>query len=168
MGKWNKIEEALDRMAFVIASAAFIAMVVLTSGNVISRYIFSRSFNWAEEVSYLCFNWAVFFGVALVYRDQGLTAIDLIVERLRGAAKKGALIFGYLLVSLANAGLIVWGLQFSVNAWQRKSPALHIPYFFYDISIPLAAVLLLLHSLKFLIRTVRGEEVKAAALEDRV
>lgn len=166
--KWDKFEETLNKGAIAISSIAFVIMIVVITANVIARYLFHSSLNWAEEIAYLCFNWAVFFGVAIVYRYQGLTAIDLVVDRLKGKVKQAVLIFGYLLVTLTNVGLIVWGIQFSIVAWERKSPALQIPYFFYDISIPLAAILLLIYSSKFLIKTIRGEELENAALEDRV
>ena len=166
--KWDKIDSALNKGAIAISSVAFVIMIVLITLNVISRYVLNSSINWAEEVSYLCFNWAVFFGVAIVYRYQGLTAIDLVVDKMKGKLRQAVLAFGYLLVTLANLGLIVWGVNFSIVAWDRKSPALKIPYFFYDISIPLAAILLLLYSTRFLIKTLRGEELENAALEDRV
>ena len=164
----EKIENVLYKGAIFVAAAGFIAIVALISVNVISRYLFMKSFNWAEEVAYLCFNWVVFLGVAIVYRYQGLTAIDLVVNRLKGKAKRAVLVFGYALVSLTNAGFIVWGIQFAIKAWERKSPSLHIPYFFYDISIPVAAVLLLIYSVRFLIMAIRGEDVESASLENRV
>lgn len=166
--KWEKFEEKMDKGATVVAATAFVIMILVITLNVISRYLFKKSFNWAEEIAYLCFNWSVFFGVAIVYRYQGLTAIDLVVDRLKGRVRQAAVVFGYLLVSLTNAGLIIWGIQFSIVAWERKSPSLHIPYTFYDISIPLAAIMLLINSTKYLIKALRGETLKSAALEDRV
>lgn len=69
---------------------------------------------------------------------------------------------------MANLGLIVWGTKFAMMAWERKSSFLQIPYFYYDISIPLAAIMLFMYSLKFLIKAIHGEDVDSAALEDRV
>jgi len=168
MKTFDKIDRIFYKTNVYVTAAAFVAIVALISVNVVSRYLFMKSFNWAEEVAYLCFNWVVFLGVALVYRYQGLTAIDLVVNRLRGKARQAVLVFGYLLVVLTNLGLIVWGTQFSIMAWERKSPALQIPYFFYDVSIPLAAIMLFVYSLRFLIMALRGEDVESAALEDRV
>ncbi len=166
--KWLRIEEKLNSIAVWISIVNFTAMIFLITINVICRYLFAKSFNWAEEVAYLCFNWAVFFGVAIVYRNQGLTAIDLFVNKLRGKVKQAVLILGYTLVTLANAGLIFWGFKFAISAWARKSASLHIPYFFYDVSIPLAGIIMLCYSVKFLIMTICGEELTSAALEDRV
>lgn len=168
MKKIEKLERALDLGATVISASAFVVMIVVISANVICRYIFKTSINWAEEVAYLCFNWVVFFGVAIVYRYQGLTAIDLVVDRLHGKVKQVVLLLGYFLVTLINIGLIVWGVQFSFSAWERKSPVLRIPYFFFDIAIPLAAVLLLFYSLKFFVLTIQGKTAESTAFENRV
>ena len=165
--KWDRLNDKIDKLCIAIACVAFVGIVVFICGNVLCRFILSKSLNWAEEVAYLCFNWVVFFGVVVIYRHQGLISIDLLVDRLPPKSKRGVLIFGYLLVVLINIGLIVWGTQFSIVAWARKSPSLQIPYFFYDISIPLAAIFLLMYSMKFLIRAIMGENVDAAALEDR-
>lgn len=127
--KWDKLDNIFDKISIWITSVAFLAIVVVISFNVISRYMFGKSFNWAEEIAYLCFNWVVFFGVAIVYRYQGLTAIDLLVNRLPEKAKKVVLVFGYFLVTLTNLGLIIWGTEFAIMAWQRKSSFLQIPYF---------------------------------------
>lgn len=166
--KWDKLDRVFDKICVVITSTAFLVIVAAISLNVICRYLFGKSFNWAEEIAYLCFNWVVFFGVAIVYRYQGLTAIDLVVNRLAEKPKKVVLVFGYILVTMANLGLIVWGTKFAMMAWERKSSFLQIPYFYYDISIPLAAIMLFMYSLKFLIKAIHGEDVDSAALEDRV
>ncbi len=161
------IEKWISRIALAISGSAFVIMVTLITVNVFARYIFSNSLNWAEEVAYLCFNWAVFFGVVLLYANQGLTAIDLLVDRMPKTMKKISMVIGFFLVTLANIGLIVWGTEFAIAAFERKSPALKIPYFFYDLSIPLAGIFLLYFSVKFLVFTIKNKEIKSAALEER-
>ena len=74
---------------------------------------------------------------------------------------------GYSLVVLVNFGLVVWGAKFAWAAWARLSPALEIPYFYFDVSIPLAAIILLGYSLKFAIKVFKGEELTSAAFEER-
>lgn len=165
--KMNRTETVLNRIAMAISGVAFVAMVFFTSLNVICRYFFHYSINWAEEITYLAFNWAVFFGTAVVYRYQGLTAIDVLVNRLPPKGKKVVLLFDYSLLFAINISLMVWGWTFAMNAWIRKSPILGVPYFFFDVSIPLAAVIMAWYSLKFLIKTIKNEEIEEAALEER-
>ena len=73
--KGAKLENAVNWVASVIGGISLVGMVVLISLNVISRFLFATSFNWAEEVTYMLFNWAVVFGVVVVYRYQGLTCL---------------------------------------------------------------------------------------------
>ena len=103
----------------------------------------------------------------MVYRYQGLTAIDVLVNALPEKARRVVLILNYALITAICVALVVWGWQFAMSAWTRKSPSLHIPYFFFDIPIPLAAVCLAGYSLKFLVQTIRGQETEVAALEER-
>ncbi len=165
--KASRLESIVDMTAKIISSTAFIGMVLLISMNVFSRYVFNLSFNWAEELAYLLFNWTVFFGVAILYRYQGLTAIDALVNHMSPKVKRVALIFNYSILLAITSCLVVWGYVFAMNAWVRKSPSLHIPYFYYDISIPLACIILAGYSLKFLIMTIKGEQIEEVALEFR-
>lgn len=142
MGRMSKVEAVVNNIATVVSGMAFVAMVFFTSLNVICRYFFNYSFNWAEEITYLAFNWAVFFGTAVVYRYQGLTAIDVLVNRLPAKGRKAVMVFDYSLLLAINVSLVVWGFTFAMNAWIRKSPILGIPYFFFDVSIPLAAIIM--------------------------
>ena len=78
----KKAGDTLYTVECTVAGAGFIVMVVVNIFNVLMRFITSSSFAWAEEISYLGFNWAVFFGICVVYRNQGLIAIDVLVNRL--------------------------------------------------------------------------------------
>jgi TRAP-type C4-dicarboxylate transport system permease small subunit len=163
----KKLESFVNGLAMTISGVAFVGMVFLTSMNVLSRYFVGRSFNWSEEVTYMLFNWVVFFGAVVIYRHQGLTAIDVLVNRLPKALKRAVSIFNFALLLALNSALAVWGYQFAMKAWVRKSPSLHIPYFYYDISIPLACAIMAAYSLKFLILAAKGLEIREAAMEER-
>ena len=50
MKKLHYIEDKLDRLASVIAIMTFAVMSVLVCMQVISRFFFSHSFQWAEKM----------------------------------------------------------------------------------------------------------------------
>ncbi len=154
----RKLEAAVNAIATAISGAAFVGVVLLISTNVVSRYLFRVSFAWAEEISYLLFNWTVFFGITVLYRREGLIAIDVLVDKLPERIRRPIMILNYLLVLAICVGLVYWGYAFSVLAWNRKSAYLRIPYFYYDISIPLAFAILAAYALKFLILTLAGRK----------
>ena len=165
MGK--KIEAAINRGATIIGCVAFLGMVLSIIFNVGSRFIFRISFDWAEEISYLFFNWAVFMGITVIYRNQGLIAIDILVNHLPKRVQKMVTVFNFTLLSLISGSLVVWGFQHALRGWIRKTTAIGIRYFFLNVTIPLAAIILLAYSIKFLIMTVRNEKLRETAVEER-
>lgn len=90
MGMMKKAGDALYKVECFISGAAFVVMVGVIAFNVFCRFITRSSYAWAEEIAYLGFNWAVFFGICVVYRNQGLISIDVLVDRLPKGAARGA------------------------------------------------------------------------------
>jgi TRAP-type C4-dicarboxylate transport system permease small subunit len=165
MGK--KIETLVSGAALAVSCTAFTCMVLSISLNVVCRYFLSVSFDWAEEISYLFFNWAVFLGVTVVYKHQGLIAIDVVVSRLPERLKKAAMVFNFFLIFVITVSLVIWGYRFSINGWIRKTTAIGIRYFFYDMAIPVSSIILAGYSLKFLILTIKGKKIESSPLENR-
>ena len=161
------IENAVNKTVAVLGSVAFVGMVLSTTLNVLSRYLFSVSFAWAEEVAYLFFNWAVFLGVTLIYKNMGLISIDILVTRFPEKIQKMVAIFNFVLLSLICGALTVWGLNHAIRGWVRKTPAIEIRYSFLNMAIPVAAVIMLAYSIKFLVMTLRNEKIAEAAVEER-
>ena len=74
----KKAGDVLYKAECIIAGAAFIVMVGVIIFNVLARFITKSSFAWAEEISYLGFNWAVFFGICVVYRGNPKFCVNTI------------------------------------------------------------------------------------------
>lgn len=157
----------INLFAKLISGTAFVGMILSIIVNVFSRYLFGKSFSWAEEIAYLLFNWSIYFGVTVLYNDQGLISIDAIVDRLPKKAQRIVSIGNYSLLLAINACLVVWGFSFAMRSWIRSSPSLSIPYFYFNVSVPLAAIILTIYSARFLIMTIRSEEIHTAPLEER-
>ena len=162
-----KFKEALFKLEAFISGLSFSILIVVTVVNVFFRLILLKTIPWTEEVSYLCFNWAVFFGACMLYSRQGLIAIDVLVDHLPPKARHFTRALAFLLVFVMCVILVIWGTIFSINAWERPSSFLQIPYFFYDISVPLSALIMAGYSVDFFIQSVRGKDVESLALEDR-
>ena len=163
----KKAGDILYKAEAVVAGTSFVVMVGVIAINVLARFMFSKSFAWAEEIAYMMFNWAVYFGICLVYRSQGLISIDALVDRLPKMAQHVVQGFTFALGGVANIALVVWGTQLSIQGFARKTPMLQIPYFWIDICIPIACAILALYSFNNMIKILRGNEVEAASLEER-
>ncbi|MGQ7843270.1 TRAP transporter small permease [Granulosicoccus sp. 3-233] len=67
------------RLAVMTATAI---MVVVVSAQVVMRYAFNGSFDWADEISRLAFVWAIFLAIPLGVSQGSHVGIRLLVERL--------------------------------------------------------------------------------------
>ena len=76
-------------------------------------------------------------------------------------------VFNFTLLSLICGALTVWGLNHAVRGWVRKTTAIGISYFFLNVTIPVAMVIMLAYSIKFLVLTLRNEKIAEAAVEER-
>lgn len=163
----KKAGEIIYRLEAVISGAALVVMIFCTVGNVCARYILNHSFLAAEELTYLAFNWAVYFGLCIVYRNQALVAIDVIVDRLPEKVRHVIQIITFALVGLTNAALVIWGFRLAVSSFTRVTPALRLPYFWMYICIPVACLILCIYSFHNMVTVLRGGVVESASLELR-
>lgn len=164
MKKFNK---KLDQITRFIAGISFSAMIIITSVNVFSRFIFSKSFAWSEELTYLFFNWTVFFGICGVYKRQGLISIDSLVKKLSQRGQRIAAILSFGFVAALNVALTIWGWQLTIGGWARKTANLKIPYTFVDICLPIAMMIMCYYSVAYMIKEIKGQTVEQASLENR-
>ena len=87
---------------------ATFAMMCLTSGDALSRYVFNRPIMGAYEITekYLMVA-AIFLGLSYGYRGGLFIRVTFLVDRLSGAARLAADYFAFL-VSLAFCGFFLW------------------------------------------------------------
>ncbi|SMC54282.1 TRAP transporter small permease [Papillibacter cinnamivorans] len=85
------IERVLDvvcLIAKIIAAAMLGVMLVVSLVEIGRRYILGLSFPWADELIRYCIVGVAMFGGAVAFRQAGgLVAFDLILGRLKGAAR---------------------------------------------------------------------------------
>lgn len=71
-----------DTGARFVTTVAAAVMVIVVTAQVVMRYGFNASFDWADEVSRLAFVTTIFIGIPLGIRDGTHVGIDLLVDRL--------------------------------------------------------------------------------------
>ncbi|WP_108260387.1 TRAP transporter small permease [Mangrovicoccus ximenensis] len=70
-----------DRGARFLVMAGAAAMVAVVSAQVVMRYVFNGSFDWADEASRIAFVWTIFLAIPLGIRDGSHVGIELLVRR---------------------------------------------------------------------------------------
>ena len=74
------MKKILTNIEEIITGIALCIMTVLIVMNVFCRLFLSKSFTWAEELSYICYAYVIFVGSSALYKRFGHSAIDLVVR----------------------------------------------------------------------------------------
>lgn len=164
----KKIDAIVSKVTALIGGVTFVGMILIIVMNVFARFIFMKSFAWAEEIAYLLLNWSVFMGVCHLYKTNALVAIDILVNALPHAAKRVVNLIIFVMMFVLNIGLVIWSWTLAMATFTgRVTPILKIPYFWYYIAVTIAAVVLAAYSIGFIVKVLKNEEIEEAALQDR-
>ena len=117
-------------------------MVVITTWQVVTRYIFKNPSTWSEElVSYL-FAWASLFGACLVTGERGHMNIPLLVERLSEKGQKALSVVGELIALLFSLIILLYGgTQITQLAMGQLTSSLGVAVGVFYVALPVAGVL---------------------------
>lgn len=137
---------------------AFMFVLALAFCAVFFRYVLNNSIVWAEEIiRYVCI-WVFFLTMCESTRNGAHLALDILPGAVHGRGK-AVLSIVIEAVSLAFDAVLIWyGFQLAVVNLAQKSPALHIPYGWVYLAIPVGAALMALFGLQRMVRAAR--EVK--------
>ncbi len=111
------------RYAAIIAAAI---MVVVVTAQVVMRYGFNSSFDWAEEVSRLAFVTTIFLAIPLGIRDGTHVGIDLMVNRLPTLPRRLVKRFTSALAGLMLL-IVTWAaIQVAGATWSERLGAINV------------------------------------------
>ena len=88
------LRNILDKCLSGLAGLSLIVMTVLTTYQVITRYVFNAPSTWSEELVGYMFGWATMFGAAICTGERAHMNIPIVVDMLKEGPKKILLIFG--------------------------------------------------------------------------
>ena len=106
----------VDRASKYTLIALMAVMVAVVSTQVLLRYVFNSSIDWADELSRLTFVWSVFLAIPLGIREGLHVGVELLTTRLP------AKIQDILVRSMAAAGAVMMAVvcwQSVVIAWDQ-------------------------------------------------
>ncbi|MDQ3510019.1 MAG: TRAP transporter small permease [Actinomycetota bacterium] len=118
-------------------------LIFAVGANVAGRYLFNFSLAWADELSRFLFIWIIFIGAALAYFRGEHISVDYLVERL---PERVALAVGILknVIIFVILVVILWGAWQVMSTAPGSSALLGVPLNWINISIPIAAGLMIM------------------------
>lgn len=139
----------LGRGELLIAVAAFAFVAVLTTWQVVLRYVFEGAIWWAQEVAQLAMLVAYFFGIAYVYKANQEIVIHFVAQRLAPARQHTLYIAIQLLVAAFCAMAAIQGLLLAPQQLNFNTYILNIPKFYSTLPLILASISMTVTALYF-------------------
>ncbi|WP_265516825.1 TRAP transporter small permease [Nitratireductor luteus] len=130
----------------LLVAAMLATMLSLVFANIVSRYFFSVSFGWIEEVSRYLMIWIVFIGAGLAMREGMHVAVTIFVD-LTTRIKPALTWAAFALVFAFFAALAWYGTEYAQFASRQRSAMLHLPMSMIYLAVPIGSCLAILHLL---------------------
>lgn len=163
----DKLLQGVRTVLYGFSVAAMSVMLVIIFAQVVTRYFFSYTPEWSEELARFLFVWVVFLGSALIMGESGHLAVQFLPDKLKGTA------LGSVLDIVINAAGYVFIILLLTQGWKmtsimtfQRAPGLDIPMSWVYAVIPFSCVLMLLYLLKDTIRIVTNVSKRASGQEE--
>lgn len=156
----KQLRKILNRVLYLLAGTSFLAMVILTCWQVITRYILQNPSSWSEEmVSYL-FAWMALLGSSIVVGERGHMNIPIVVERMGKKGRKCFAILAEVIACLfAGVILVYGGMQITDLAMGQMTSSLGLPIGVFYIVLPLSGVINIVYTILNIIDIATDSEV---------
>ncbi len=135
------LEEILKKIIFVLMAL----ILILTFLTVITRYCFSYTPAYSEELARYMFVWIVFLSLPIVTRQGSNMAIEMLISRTRGMVLKTMLFFSGSCTIVFLLIMIFHGFTLVTEVSYQTSPALDISMSYVYIVIPFGCAIMLLN-----------------------
>ena len=160
------LRNLLNTILNLLAGLSLTAMVILTTYQVITRYVFNAPSTWSEELVGYMFGWATMFGAAICTGERAHMNIPIVVDMLKEGPKKALLIFGEIIALLFSAIILVYG-GFTVSSLamgQQTSSLWGLAVGTFYWVMPVCGVLMVIYSAMNIVAIAKGES--EAALDE--
>ena len=159
------IKKLIDNFEEIVVIIALTVMTILTFSNVVTRYVFNFSMNFAEEISTYSFVLLSLFGASIALKRGAHLGFTLLAEHVPTIVARIFEVISALSGVLFSAVIFRYGISMVITQFQRGQLSLgvQVPEWIYGSFVPLGAFFLLLRFVELLINALRG---KAAVKED--
>ena len=151
-------------MEEIVAGIAMAATLVITTANVLCRYIINTTIAGYGDLVVLGFSWSVFIGISACYKRGMHYGVDILMVILPKKLKPVLSIFIHLIliVGCGIATYLAYQLLIgTLTGTGRVSSYLQIPYAWMYVPSVIGFALMTLHTIRFIIddiKTMRGIE----------
>lgn len=159
---YKQIMNVLATIEKIILVVATLLILVLTAGNVFSRYVIHQSWSFTEEIVIAVFVLISLVAAALSAREGGLVSLPLITDRLPAKTKKPLIIFMTVISIFFSFILFKYGILKVLTQLEngKRTFVLNIPEWIFWIYVPIGAGCMILHFLEYCLDVCLKKEEK--------
>jgi TRAP-type C4-dicarboxylate transport system permease small subunit len=167
------MKKFFDGVLFVqkkICAILLLAMIVVTTIQIVARVILHVSSAWTEELSRFLMIWITFIGgTGMLIKGEHL-AVDFLSSMYTPPLRKIARIVNNLIYAFFSGFMLVFGYKLFTNPITMRSltPALQVPRRWIYIILPFCMIFMILYSFYDLVLSVRALSQKNAAEESKI
>lgn len=143
-----------------IAVIAMAGMLFVIFGQVLARYVFHHSLAFSEELARYLFVYAVFFGTAVVAKNNGHIIMEALISALKGKVAKYVNIIALLSTIVFMIIIFYFGIRMMIISYNQTSPALRISMSYVYLAMPISAFVMLCNLIVLIYDTLRSKESK--------
>ncbi len=161
----NTFRNGITRILNGLAGISFLAMVLLTCWQVLTRYVLQNPSTWSEELVGYLFAWMSLLGASLVTCERGHMNIPIIVERFSAPVQKLLNCLGEVIAFLFSAVILAFGgVQITTLAMGQMTSSLGVPIGIFYIVLPLCGVLNMIYTVLNIIDILQGRTEEKEAV----
>lgn len=153
----EKLSGLLNRLVEYLLIVTGTAICLILFAQVFSRYLGS-SLGWSEEVSRHLLVTITFLGSTTAYKRARFIGLRGVGQWFGPGCERAILLVLQLLTLSCFAALSWFGLLYTLKSWQQTTASLQIPMAIPYAVIPLATIILVLHTAADIVGTIRGKK----------
>ena len=139
----------LKNIEEILASIAISIAVLVVIVNVVLRYGFGFVVPWSEELSVICFIWAVYLGISSCYKHKLHMGVDVVVAMLPEKAKIPFRLCVSVFLLALNILMAVLSYQYLMLS-NKVTPVMGVSYFVINGVLLLCFSLMAIHTVRFI------------------
>lgn len=147
----KKISGGISRALMWFASAGLIAMTVVISWQVFTRYVLNQSPPWSEQAALLIMNWMVMSAAAAGVREGFHIRMSFAADNAPEKLQLPIRVLAHGVVAFVGVTFFLWGGELVLRTWSHVIPTLDLPRGVAYLPFPLAGVAIAFFSLEKMI-----------------
>lgn len=156
----------VDMVAAGAVIACLAALVLIVSAQVLLRYFFDSSLDWAFEASRLCFVAVMFLGMPLALKNHQHVGIDLLQARLPPHLRRWLIVALNVLGMALMAVVGVVGVAATRSTWDQTLSSIPISSGWFYVPVLWASLHMLARLVAQSLDLIRGGALPASTLEE--